>query len=200
MSNKIREIESVLNAGGRANKYRVSFAWPAGFQGTSNLAEIDILARSALAPEKEIGTIDLWNQGRKHVIPGDTAYNNNWALDFYLSENHEFRLDMLKWQSSCDYFQRNLHTGLPGAIFVDLRVEQLDSAGKVTAVYTLHNAWPQVVSEVSYGDDQSDTILEFNVQFCYTDWVIGIGEFDDFNVIQPTRNPTALSPSLSPVM
>jgi hypothetical protein len=192
MANKIREIEGVLNAGGRANKYRVSFAWPTGVQGNTNLAAVDILAKSALAPDKTIGTIDLWNQGRKLVIPGDTAFSNSWALDFYLSENHEIRIDMLKWLEACDNFHKNLHTGLPTAVMADVKVEQLDSAAKVVATYVLHGCFPQTVGEVTYGDETSDTIVEFNVAFAFTDWTIGEGEFNNFTPIQPTKNPTAL--------
>jgi len=191
-TNKIREIESVLNAGGRANKYRFSFAWPRSMQGTTDLASVDVLAKSATAPERELGVIELWNQGRKLVIPGDTAFTNTWSVDFYLGENHGLRVDMMKWQVACDNFHKNIHSGNPGAIFADLRVEQLDSAQKVTAIYTLHNVFPQTVGEVAYGDDSENTITEFNVTFSYTDFVVGIREEDDFTLINPTRNDNAL--------
>ena len=191
-TNKIRQIESVLGTSGRANKYRFSFAWPRGIQGNTDLASVDVLAKSATAPERELGVIELWNQGRKHVIPGDTAFSNAWALDFYLGENHSLRYDMMRWQVACDNFHKNLHTGNPSAIFADLRVEQLDSAQKVTAVYTLHNCFPTTVGEVAYGDDSENQATEFNVTFSFTDFVVGVKEEDDFALITPTRNDTAL--------
>ena len=190
--NRIRQIESVLNASGRANKYRFSFAYPRGVQGASDLASVDVLAKSTTAPEKELGVIELWNQGRKHVIPGDTAFSNSWGVDFYLGEDHKIRLDMLKWQRACDNFHKNIHSGQPSAIFADLRVEQLDSAGKVTAQYTLHNTFPTTVGEVAYGDDSENTPTEFNVTFSYTDFVIGSGQEDSDAIITPTLNETAL--------
>ena len=189
--NKIREIESVLGTSGRSNKYRFSFAWPRGIQGNTALPDVDVLAKSATAPERELGVIELWNQGRKHVIPGDTAFSNSWSIDFYLGENHSLRLDMIRWQNACDNFHKNKHTGDPSAIFADLRVEQLDSAQKVTAIYTLHNCFPITVGEVAYGDDSENTPTEFNVTFSFTDFVVGKGEADDFTLIQPTKNPTA---------
>ena len=191
-TNKIREIESVLGTSGRANKYRFSFAWPRGLQGNTDLASVDVLAKATTAPERELGVIELWNQGRKHVIPGDTAFSNTWSVDFYLGENHSLRYDMIQWQVACDNFHKNLHTGNPSAIFADLRVEQLDSAQKVTAVYTLHNCFPMTVGEVSYGDDSENTPTEFNVTMSFTDFVIGVREEDDFTLITPTRNDTAL--------
>ena len=190
--NKIRQIESVLGASGRANKYRFTFAWPRGLQGETDLATVDVLAKSATAPERELGVIELWNQGRKHVIPGDTTFSNSWAIDFYLGENHGLRTDMVKWQVACDDFHRNNHSGDPSAIFADLRVEQLDSAQKVTAIYTLHNCFPTTIGEVAYGDDSENTPTEFNVTFSFTDWVTGQGEFNDWNHINPTRNETSM--------
>ena len=88
-------------------------------------------------------------------------------------------------------FQRNIHSGNPTAIFADLRLEQLDSAGEVSAQYTMHNCYPSNVAEVSYGDDTADTVAEFNVTFTYSDFVTGLGEFSDFNPMKATENDIA---------
>ncbi len=189
---KISEINQTLQASARANKYRVSFTFPAAVGGVTPLREIYILAKEATAPGKEIGVIELLNQGRKLIIPGDTTFDNNWPVTFYLGENHALRIDMLKWLNACDNFHKNRHSGKPSEIFVDLIVEQLDSAEKATAVYTIHGSFPTNVGDVSYGDDSENTVGEFEVNFAYTDWVIGKGEEDDYSLISPTLNPTAL--------
>lgn len=192
MANKIREIGQVLNATARSNKYRLSFSWPTGVQGFTSLQDADIICKSATAPQREIGVIELWNQGRKLVIPGDTTFDNTWSVDFYAAENHQMRYDLVKWQAACDNFHKNQHSGQPSAIYADLRLEQLDSAGNVSARYTLHNCFPTVVGEISYADDSENTPVEFNVTFSYTDWVLGSGEEDDYTAMKPTLNPTSL--------
>ena len=192
MGNKIREIGQVLNATARSNKYRLAFTWPAGIQGVSTLAEVDIICKAASAPQREIGIIEVWNQGRKLVIPGDTAFDNAWSVDFYADESHTLRYDMIKWQNACDNFHTNRHSGRPDQIYADLRLEQLDSDGKVTAQYTLHNCFPTVVGEIAYGDDSENTPVEFNLTFSYTDWVTGIGEQDVYNPTPATLNATSL--------
>ncbi len=189
---KINEIGAVLNATARSNKYRVLFAWPAGVSGATSPKEVDIICKAAAAPAKEIGTIDLWHQGRKLVIPGDTAFDNTWSTDFYLGENHQIRYDMIKWQNACDNFHKNKHSGVPSAIFGELRIQQLDSAENVSAEYTLHNCFPTSVGEITYGDDSSDTPVEFNITFSYTDWILGDGEEDNYQALTPTLNPTGL--------
>jgi len=187
----ITELASVVGAAGRANKYRVAFTWPAGIQGVTPLYDVDVLAKATAAPTRELGQIELWNQGRKLIIPGDTVYDNAWNVDFYLTENHQIRYDLIKWMDACDNYQKNTHTGDPSQIFADLRVEQLDSAGNVTAQYTLHHAFPQTVGEIAYGADSADTPAEFTVTFAYSDWVTGTGEFSEYQSKQPTENPIA---------
>ena len=187
----IRELSAALGSAARANKYRVSFAWPSGVNGEVDLGNIDVLAKSATAPTREIGMIEVFNQGRKLILPGDTTYDNAWAVDFYLTEDHQLRYDMVKWMDACDNFQANKHSGVPTSIFSDLRLEQLDSAGNVTAQYTLHNCFPQSVGEVAYGDDSADTVAEFNITFAYSDWVLGDGEFSDYVATSATKNEIA---------
>jgi hypothetical protein len=192
LSNKIRQIENVLGAAGRQNKYRVIFSFPPSITPSTDLETIDVLAKSTSAPQKEIGLIELWNQGRKLPIPGDTTFDNTWNVSFYLSEDHALRLDMLKWQDAADNFYQNKHTGDPSAIFSDMIVEQLDSAGKATAKYILHSCWPSVVGEATFDDSAENTPQEFEVTFTYSHWNSGEGDNPDYDPIPATKNPTAL--------
>ena len=158
----ITTLSNTIGAGARATKYRVAFAFPGGVSGKTSLEDVDVLAKAAMAPAKEIGTIELFNQGRKILIPGDTQFDGAWNLSFYLTEDHA------------------------------LRLEQLDSAGNVTAQYTMHHCFPSSIGEVSYDDASQDTIAEFDVTFAYSDWVIGTGEFSDYTIPNATENDTAL--------
>jgi len=189
---KIRQIENVLGSAGRQNKYRVSFAFPSAITPVTNLEDIDVLAKSTNAPQKEIGIIELWNQGRKAPIPGDTTFDNTWVVSFYLSEDHALRYDMLKWQDACDNFYENKHSGNPSEIFSDLKVEQLDSAGKATATYTLHSCWPSVVGEVAFDDSAENTPQEFEVTFTYSHWNSGNSDSPIYTPETATKNATAL--------
>jgi hypothetical protein len=194
MATKLKEIENVLGATGRQNKYRIQFNFP---EAVSHIVEteksdIDVMAKSASAPAKEIGVIELWNQGRKLPIPGDTSFDNSWEVSFYLGETHELRYDMLKWQDACDNFYLNFHTGDPDKIFSDLTVQQLDSAAQVTAEYTLKSCWPSNVGEITYSDDAENSPTEFSVTFTYSEWVVGTGEVPDYNPkFKATNNATS---------
>jgi hypothetical protein len=179
MANRLAELKNALGAGARANKYRVNFAVPAAVPTTSNLQHVDALCKASNFPSMTIGQIEVFNQGRKLILPGDTTYTNAWTLTFYNTEDHALRKDMIAWMKAADHFQNNTHSGNPAALMGELSVEQLDSAGNPTAKYTFHNVFVQEVGEVATGDDQVDTIQEFDVTFSFTDWVVGEGELNN---------------------
>ena len=181
----IAELKNALGAGGRANKYSVGLSIPSAVATVSELANSDVLCKAATFPSMTVGQIEVFNQGRKLILPGDTTYTNTWTLTFYNTEDHALRRDMIAWMRAADDFQRNTHSGNPSSIMTDLNISQLDSKGNVTATYTFHNVFVQEVGEVSVGDDQTDTVQEFDVTFSFTDWVTGTGEFNEPNAATP---------------
>ena len=192
MANKLAELKSALGAGARANKYRVNFSVPAAVATVSNLQNVDTLCKASNFPSMTIGQIEVFNQGRKLILPGDTTYTNAWTLTFYGTEDHALRRDMISWMKAADHFQNNSHSGNPAELMGELSVEQLDSAGNPTATYTFHNVFVSEVGEVAIGDDQADTPVEFDVTFSFTDWVVGNGELNTPEVGKsPTGNAVA---------
>lgn len=179
MANKLAELKNALGAGARANKYRVNFSVPSAVPVQSNLQNVDALCKASNFPSMTIGQIEVFNQGRKLILPGDTTYTNTWTLSFYNTEDHALRKDMISWMKAADHFQNNSHSGNPAALMGELSVEQLDSAGNATTRYTFHNVFVQEVGELAIGDDQVDTIQEFDVTFSFTDWVVGDGELNN---------------------
>jgi hypothetical protein len=172
---KINELKSALSAGARASKYRINFSVPAAVPTTSDLSRVDILAKAASFPGVTIGQIEVFNQGRKLILPGDTTYENAWTVSFYNTEDHALRKDMLAWMKAADHFQNNTHSGNPGSLLGELSVEQLDSAGNPTAKYTFHNVFVSEVGAIEIADESIDTLQEFDVTFTFSDWVVGAG-------------------------
>ena len=175
---KILDLKQALGPGARANKYRVNFNIPPAVPKTADLSTVDTLCNAATLPQKSIGPIEVWNQGRKLVLPGDTAYPNEWTLTFYNTEEHNIRRAILEWMRSIDHFQDNMHSGVPIEIMTTLSVSQLDSAMNETVRYSFHCCWPKEVSEITVGDSEENQIQTFTVNFAYTEWVIGDSELD----------------------
>lgn len=173
MSNKIAELKAALGAGARASKYLVNFAIPSSISTTSQLENASVLCKATSFPSMSLGMIDAFAQGRKLLIPGDTQYTNAWTCTFYTTEDHGLRRDMIAWVKACDHFQNNEHSGVPSSVMGELSVAQLDSAASETTRYTFHNVFVSEVGELTVGGDQIDTLLEFDVTFAFSDWVVG---------------------------
>lgn len=179
MANELAKLKNALGAVARPNKYRLNFSIPSAVPIKSDLSNADILCKATSFPSMTIGQIEVFNQGRKLVIPGDTSFSTTWAVTFYGTEDHGLRKDLISWMVSADHFQKNTHSGNPNSILGELSVEQLDSAGNPTVRYTFHNVFVQEVGEITLGDDTQDTAMEFDVTFSFSDWVVGTGDLQD---------------------
>ena len=179
MSNELAKLKNTLGAAARPNKYRINFSIPSAVPIKSDLSSADVLCKSTSFPSMTIGQIEVWNQGRKLVIPGDTSFTTTWEVTFYGTEDHALRKDLISWMLSADNFQKNTHSGNPNDILGELSVEQLDSAGNATVRYTFHNVFVQEVGEIALGDDTQDTAMEFSCQFSFSDWVLGDGSLSN---------------------
>ena len=193
MANVINELKSALGAGARPSKYRVTLSFPGGVSTSSNQRNISVLAKATTFPSMTIGVIEVFNQGRKLPLPGDTTFTNSWNITFYNTEGHDLRRDFVAWMASIDHYQDNKHSGVPASLMVDASVVQLDSAGNETAKYTFHNLFPSEVAEISLGAETLDTVQEFDVTFTFSDWVVGGNTVQEpGSANPPTLNETAL--------
>lgn len=193
MSNVINELKSALGAGARASKYRINLTFPSGVSTTSNQRNISVLGKTTSFPSVTVGVIEVFNQGRKLPLPGDTTFTNTWTVTFYNTEGHDLRRDFVAWLASIDHFQDNKHSGVPANLMIDASVAQLDSAANETAKYTFHNLFPSEVAEISVGADTLDTVQEFDVTFTFSDWVVGANSTQEpGSAGSPTLNETAL--------
>ena len=169
----LSQLKQALGAVARPNKYRINFSIPAAVPVKSDLSNADVLCKATSFPSMTIGQIEVWNQGRKLPIPGDTSFTTTWNVTFYGTEDHALRKDLISWMIAADHFQTNTHSGQPNNVLGELSVEQLDSAGNPTVKYTFHNVFVQEVAEITLGDDTQDTAMEFDCTFSFSDWVIG---------------------------
>lgn len=181
MSNRIEKMKVGLSRGGAAksSKYRVLFSLPNEVTKTTDVETMSFMCKAASFPSVTIGQIEVWNQGRKLPIPGDTSYETTWNLTFYNDVEHSVRRTFLSWMAATDNFQENWHSGNPGGLFVDMTVQQLDSQENPTAVYTFHNCFPNSVGEIQVTADGVDQIQEFDVVISFSDWVVGVDEKND---------------------
>jgi hypothetical protein len=173
MSTKLNELKKTLGLGARGNKYQLLGEIPTG--GTSSV-DIDTLAKATSMPGKEIGVIEVFNQGRKINVVGDTTFDGTWTITILLTQDHKLRNDFIKWQNYCDNFDEH-HRGESSDIghndymTESFKVKQLNtSTNEVMNTINLHNVWCSGVGEISYDDSSNDEIVEVEVTLSYSHW------------------------------
>jgi len=161
----INDMKKAIGGGARSNKYRVYLNGKLGDDITA-----DLLCKSSSFPGKTIGEIEVWNQGRKLLIPGDTSFTNEWTLTFYNTEDHKLRLEVIKWMKQIDNFQTNKHANTVGDVSTEMKVFQIKADGSEGQGYIFYNVFPKDVGEITIEDDAADAIEEFDVSFSFTNW------------------------------
>ena len=167
--NKIEDLKRVLKGGSRATKYEVRFSVPQDVDLLMELKDMALLAKSTDFPGMQIGQIDVLVQGRKLPIPGDTSYDNQWTVNFYMDNAHKIRKQFIAWMKAIDNFQANTHSGDPSKLFAEMSVVQLE---KAVAVYTFKDVWPQNIGVAAIAADSTDQIQEFDVTFSFSSWIV----------------------------
>ena len=162
MANAISDLKTTLGAGVRTTKYKVNINTP------GSLDTIDTLCKATSFPQVTIGQIEVWSQGRKAMLQGETEFDNTWDVTFYETEDHSLRSEFIQWMKDIDDTKTNTH--VDEVAMKTAKVFQLDGAGEETAEYEFTNLWPQVVSSLEMSDDSVNAIGEFTVTFSFDFW------------------------------
>ena len=163
------KMKTVIGEGARPNKYQIVMT-PKG-PGGADGDKIDTLAKSASLPDVTVGTIDVWNQGRKLVVAGDVQYSGEWTVSFYNTVALELRKTFEDWIKQIDDAQAHTRTLVtPGDYMTDIVVSQLDGQNNITATFIIYNAWPKNLNAIELADETADQISTFDVNFAYSHW------------------------------
>mgnify|MGYP003959508505 CR=1 FL=1 len=156
-------LRKALQNGARANKYNVNLNVSGEI--------IEELVKATSFPEKTIGQVEVFAQGRKVILHGDTEFTNTWDVTFYLDEDHSNRKVFLEWMTRIDDYETNVHANVTEEM-VDMLVTQADMSGDDTVSYKFKNCFPSNVGSVDVADDTNNTISEFTVTFSFDNWEI----------------------------
>jgi hypothetical protein len=167
-------VEQLKNAlkvnGAKADKFTIRFSTPAADSKLTLKTEDMILCKSTSFPDKQIGEMVAWVQGRKLTLPGDTEFTAEWTLEFYNTTDHKLRKMFIDWMDQMDNYETNSHTCNPSTFMVDADVMQLDCKGGIAAGYTFHNMFPSHVEQIDVSGETINTIQVFRVSFRFSHW------------------------------
>tara|TARA_Y100000310_G_scaffold119195_1_gene117961 strand:+ start:2200 stop:2835 length:636 start_codon:yes stop_codon:yes gene_type:complete len=152
--------------------------------------DMKILGQGASLPAATIGEIIVPYMGRQHKIPGNRTYDT-WDLTIINDTDFKIRNVFHDWQEiindpSTNYsYTASADTGgvvtagtryLAGDnmdVYGSFVVTQLGTDGHPLAAYTIHNAWPSVVSDIELNWESNDALETFTVTLNYSHWTQG---------------------------
>jgi len=164
-TNLINNLRNKLEKGLRTTKYEINISNPAA----GDMTDSTVLCKATSFPAKTIGQVEVWTQGHKAMLQGDTEFEHTWDVTFYETESHSLRQAFIDWMDAIDNAVENTHENFTDG---SASVMQLSSTGNAkTAGYEFTNIWPQSVSSIELTDESVNTFGEFTVTFSFDYWV-----------------------------
>lgn len=175
-----RRLYSALGDGARSNRYDVLITLKDNAAGISGRS-IGMLCKSTSFPGRTHEIIDFVYKGRSVPIRGQSAYDQEWACTFYLTEDHGLRDQFASWIESLDEVHNYVgpsyankqrsesHNGYTR----DIKIYQQNfDDTESTAEYTLYNVFPKSVDAVDLNGSDATNLLEYRVTFAYSHYTV----------------------------
>jgi len=165
----VNEIRSQLTLGGaRSSLFQVYFNNPVN--SVANI-KVPFMCKATHIPPSTLGTIQVPYFGRKIKLAGDRTFGQ-WQVTIINDEDFLIRNALEEWSNSINTPQvniRNFNSASQLQYQSDATVTQFSKTGLPLRVYTIHNIWPQLVSDIALDWNTTDTIQDFTCTFEY-DW------------------------------
>lgn len=147
---------------------------------------INILCRSTSLPERNIGTVSVFNKGRKYNMRSETAYPGTYDVSVVDDSTMKLRTLFDCWltlvdnsnpggQSASSYesnctFSLGTFGGSDHPDYqADVNIWQLGNQGEKVYGYKLQNAFPSSLGTVELDDSDEATLSEFSIAFTYSE-------------------------------
>ena len=164
----IDDFKSKLTGGGaRANMFKVIINYPA-FVGGDN-EQTSFMCKAASLPGSVIEPIEVPFRGRKLPIAGDRTFEL-WNVTIMNDSEFSVRNSIEVWSNGINQHNENIGLTDTEDYTADLIVQQLRRDSTIAKEVILRGCWPSNVGAIELGNEQENTISEFEVEFQVTYW------------------------------
>jgi hypothetical protein len=161
----IANFRSQLGKGGaRPNQFLVTLTFPGGI----GVGDQNLLVTSASLPGSNVAPAIVQYRGREVPLAGERNFDP-WTISVLNDTDMFLRSKFEAWSDKMNSRLGNdaVDGLLPSSYMVQMYVAQLDRNDAVIRRYTISDAWPIQVGEVSLDYGQDNTISQFQVTFRY---------------------------------
>lgn len=164
----IDDFKAKLKGGGaRANLFRVTVNFPSFVQ--ADVETTSFLCKNAVIPASSVGAVAIPFRGRQLQIAGDRTFEPV-SLTFFNDTDFAIRNAFEQWMNGINGHTTNTGILSPSDYQVDMIIEHLDRQDNVIKTINVRGAFPTSVSSIDLGNDQTDAIEEFSVEFQIQYW------------------------------
>jgi hypothetical protein len=165
----ITDFLNKVQYGARSNLFKV-FIYDFG------LGELDILAKAASLPGRNLAGVQVKYKNNIVYLPGDTTDYPEWQITVINDESFTIRgifenwMEGLKGSSGTNMLRytwksMSLYDALAGAEVISYSPD-----GDAQAVYEFSGLFPTALGDITLGWDNDNTIQEYTVSFRYNYW------------------------------
>ena len=155
---QISQLRQAVRSGlVRTNRWRVTINLP-GYSGSqADAQQASLLARTTNTPSATMGVIDLTWGGRNLPIPGDRTYDEFTVTFIGVNDMNVFNA-FQRWSENINGSDSNKGLTNLDQIMTDITLELLDVNDNTTKTHIIHDAWPDVVGQMSTDSREMDRI------------------------------------------
>ena len=178
MAFDINSFQNALPKGGaRPSLFRVSIPVPGDVGGVNMTRKMGFTTQAATIPAGTIDPIEVNYFGRIFKLPGGRTFED-WTTTVLNDEDYSVRSAIEKWQDNINGNITNKErfgsVGTGGSVngiwTVDADVIQYSPQGHATRKYTMHNAWPTMITEITLDWAEATAIETFDITWAYSHW------------------------------
>jgi len=169
--------DKIAYDGARPNLFQVTMAAQSGNFGSTS---ISFFCRAAAIPGTTLGVVNVPYFGREIKLAGNRTFAD-WTITVINDEDFAYRSFFEGWMEKINTHVGNRRadnmTGVNQYVNTSgVKVEQLSKNGATALrTYTLHNAFPTDISDITLDWGDNDSIEEFTVTFAYDYWSASAG-------------------------
>ncbi len=146
----VQQLEERLNQAQRENRFKVVFSLPAGVAG--DIADLELLAKSAVIPGKTRGQITVNRLGRQIRLRGDQTVTETFDITFYLPrDNGIIQTSFEQWYQLDEGYK------------VQMNLQLLDINNEIITNYELQGVQLVTIPDLTLDHETTDSILQYPV-------------------------------------
>lgn len=182
MDNKISTndlLDSILGDAARPSKFRAEINFPSAISQEYGAEKLDILLKSTAIPGRKTDSIIFMYLGKPIPIKGQTKYDQNIDMSFYLEENHGAKFGFEKWIDSLDNFgyseSSDSVSTSNGQYRGEVKIYQYDFNTATDMIcYTLYNVFPDSISTVELNSESTGAVSDVTVSFSFSHYDVEV--------------------------